>query len=255
MDFVSWMSNPEAWLTLLTLTVLEIVLGIDNIIFLTILVAKVPKHLQNRTRQFGLALAMITRILLLLSITWVMRLTEPLFTLGGIALSGRDLILLGGGIFLIYKSIQEIYGETDGEAEHHHETSTASNVQKGVLGIVLQIAIIDIVFSLDSVITAVGLSQDLPVMILAVVASVGVMLFAAKPIGDFVERHPSIKMLALAFLVLVGVFLIAEGLEIHVSKHYLYAAMGFSFVVELLNIRVRSKAARLARKQGPSSVT
>ncbi len=248
MDFVSWMSNPEAWLTLLTLTVLEIVLGIDNIIFLTILVAKVPKHLQQRTRSFGLALAMITRILLLLSITWVMRLTEPLFSLGGIELSGRDLILLGGGLFLVYKSITEIYGETDG-TEAHHETHTASNVQKGVLGIVLQIAIIDIVFSLDSVITAVGLSQDLPVMILAVVASVGVMLFAAKPIGDFVERHPSIKMLALAFLVLVGVFLIAEGLEIHVSKHYLYAAMGFSFIVELLNIRVRGKATRLARKQ------
>ncbi|AXI01446.1 TerC family protein [Aquirhabdus parva] len=248
MDFFSWMSNPEAWVTLATLTVLEIVLGIDNIIFLTILVAKVPKHLQNRTRVFGLALAMITRILLLLSISWVMRLTEPLFAILDHNISGRDLILILGGLFLIYKSIVEIYEETDGE-EEHNELTTSDAVQKGVFAIVIQIAIIDIVFSLDSVITAVGLSNDIPVMVLAVVASVLVMMFAAKPIGDFVERHPSIKMLALTFLVLVGGFLVIEGLGLHLEKGYLYGAMGFSLLVELLNIRRRGKTARHHRKQ------
>lgn len=248
MDFMSWMSNPEAWVTLATLTVLEIVLGIDNIIFLTILVAKVPKHLQQRTRLFGLALAMVTRILLLLSISWVMRLTEPLFELFGHGFSGRDLILIVGGLFLVYKSIAEIYEETDGEVEQE-DASLRETVEKGVLTIVIQIAIIDIVFSLDSVITAVGLSNQIPVMVLAVVASVLVMMFAAKPIGDFVEQHPSIKILALAFLVMVGAVLIVDGCGIHMHKGYLYAAMGFSLAVELLNIRSRGKALRHAKKQ------
>lgn len=248
MDFMSWMSNPEAWVTLATLTVLEIVLGIDNIIFLTILVAKAPKHLQQRTRFFGLALAMVTRIMLLLSISWVMRLTEPLFTIATHGFSGRDLILIGGGLFLVYKSIIEIYEETDGEAEPEAELSSREVAQKSVLAIVIQIAIIDIVFSLDSVITAVGLSNDISVMVLAVVASVFVMMFAAKPIGEFVDRHASIKILALAFLVAVGAVLIVEGCGVHVTKDYLYAAMGFSLIVELLNIRSRGKAERHLRK-------
>lgn len=248
MDFISWMSNPEAWVTLATLTVLEIVLGIDNIIFLTILVAKVPKRLQQRTRLFGLALAMVTRIMLLLSISWVMRLTEPLFTLAAHGFSGRDLILIGGGLFLVYKSVVEIYSETDGKAEPETELGARETAEKGVLAVVIQIAIIDIVFSLDSVITAVGLSNDIPVMVLAVVASVFVMMFAAKPIGDFVEQHPSIKILALAFLVMVGAVLIVDGCGIHMHKGYLYAAMGFSLAVELLNIRSRGKAARHAKQ-------
>ena len=254
MDFMSWMSNPEAWVTLATLTVLEIVLGIDNIIFLTILVAKVPKHLQQRTRLFGLALAMVTRILLLLSISWVMRLTEPLFVVAAHGFSGRDLILIGGGLFLVYKSIVEIYSETDGIAEHETELSARETAEKGVLAIVIQIAIIDIVFSLDSVITAVGLSNQIPVMVLAVVASVLVMMFAAKPIGDFVDEHPSIKILALAFLVMVGFVLIVDGCGFHMPKGYLYTAMGFSLAVELLNIRARGKAARHAKKYPQSQV-
>jgi len=247
MDFFSWMSNPESWVTLVTLTMLEIVLGIDNIIFLTILVAKVPKHLQNRTRLFGLGLAMGTRVLLLFSIAWVMRLTEPMFSLLGQGFSGRDLILIGGGLFLIYKSCTEIWAETDGTT-HSHGPDVKDAVQKSVFAIVVQIAIIDIVFSLDSVITAVGLSNELPVMILAVMASVLVMMFMAKPIGEFVERHSSIKIMALAFLVLVGGVLIVEGFGVHVDKNCIYAAMGFALLVELLNIRARGKAARHVKK-------
>ncbi len=250
MDFLSWINDPEAWVTLLTLTILEIVLGIDNIIFLTILVAKAPQHLQQRTRMFGLALAMMTRIMLLLSISWVMRLTEPLFTLLGHGFSGRDLILIAGGLFLVYKSTIEIYEETDGEIEHKDPT-LRETAEKSVLAIVIQIAIIDIVFSLDSVITAVGLSNQIVVMVLAVVASVFVMMFAAKPIGEFVERHSSIKVLALAFLVMVGAVLIVEGCGVHVVKDYLYAAMGFSLIVELLNIRSRGKALRHEQKSAP----
>jgi predicted tellurium resistance membrane protein TerC len=243
MDFLSWINDPEAWVTLLTLTILEIVLGIDNIIFLTILVAKVPQHLQQRTRMFGLALAMVTRIMLLLSISWVMRLTDLLLTLVGHGFSGRDLILIAGGLFLVYKSSIEIFEETDGEIEHE-DPSLRESVEKGVLSIVIQIAIIDIVFSLDSVITAVGLSNQIGVMVLAVVASVAVMMFAAKPIGEFVERHVSIKIMALAFLIMVGAVLIIEGFGVHVVKDYLYAAMGFSLIVELLNIRNRGKGLR-----------
>jgi len=254
MDFISWMSNPEAWVTLVTLTILEIVLGIDNIIFLTILVAKVPKRLQHRTRLFGLGLAMVTRIMLLLSISWVMRLTQPLFEVLAHGFSGRDLILIGGGLFLLYKSIGEIYSETDGKVEHESELSLRETAEKGVLAIVVQIAIIDIVFSLDSVITAVGLSNDIPVMVLAVVASVLVMMFAAKPIGDLVEKHPSIKLLALAFLVLVGIVLIVDGFGVHLPKGYLYTAMGFSLMVELLNIRRRGKARRHTKKYPQTDV-
>ncbi len=247
MDFISWISDPQAWVTLITLTILEVVLGIDNIIFLTILVAKVPQRLQQRTRIFGLALAMITRILLLFSITWVMRLTEPLLTVLGHAFTGRDAILLGGGLFLIYKSAVEIFEETDGKIIKD-ELTLRETAEKGVFGIVIQIAIIDIVFSLDSVITAVGLTDKIEIMVIAVMTSVAVMMFAAKPIGDFVERHPSIKVLALAFLFMVGLVLVIEGCGIHVTKNYLYAAMGFSLFVEILNIRVRGKALRQEKK-------
>lgn len=212
------------------------------------MVAKVPKRLQHRTRLFGLGLAMVTRILLLLSISWVMRLTEPLFAISAHGFSGRDLILIGGGLFLLYKSVVEIYSETDGKIEHQDALSVRETAEKGVLAVVIQIAIIDIVFSLDSVITAVGLSNDIPVMVLAVVAAVLVMMFAAKPIGDFVEQHPSIKILALAFLVLVGIVLIVDGFGFHMPKGYLYAAMGFSLAVELLNIRSRGKPLRQLKK-------
>jgi predicted tellurium resistance membrane protein TerC len=248
MEWFDWVSNPQAWVTLATLTVLEIVLGIDNIIFLTILVAKVPKAHQQRTRLFGLGLAMVTRILLLLSIAWVMRLTNPIFTMMNHPFSGRDLILIFGGLFLLYKSATEIYNDVEADADDTPEADVREAAQKGMLVIVMQIAVIDIVFSLDSVITAVGLSNEIMVMVLAVMASVGVMMFAAKSIGDFVERHPSIKMLALSFLIMVGTILIIDGFGIHVPKGYLYAAMGFSLAVEALNIRLRSKEARLARK-------
>lgn len=249
MEWFEWVNNPQAWVTLITLTILEIVLGIDNIIFLTILVSKVPKEHQQRTRLFGLALAMVTRVLLLLSIAWVMKLTTPLFEIMNHPFSGRDLILIFGGLFLLYKSATEIYDNVEADEDDTPEADVRDAAQKGMMVIVLQIAIIDIVFSLDSVITAVGLSQDIPVMVIAVMAAVGVMMFAAKTIGDFVERHPSIKMLALAFLIMVGTILIVDGFGIHVPKGYLYAAMGFSLAVEALNIRLRSKPDRLQRRR------
>lgn len=237
---LEWIADPQAWITLATLSLLEIVLGIDNIIFLTILVNKVEPARRNSARIFGLALAMLTRIGLLLSITWVMRLTEPLFTVVDFAVTGRDLILIGGGIFLIWKSLIEIIETVSTGGGSHEATSTADVVRANFVSIILQIAVIDIVFSLDSVITAVGLAQDVSIMVIAIIISVGVMMFAAKPIGDFVDAQPSIKVLALAFLVLVGGVLIAEGLGLHFSKTYIYVAMGFSLLVELLNIRMRS---------------
>jgi predicted tellurium resistance membrane protein TerC len=236
-----WIMDPQAWVTLVTLTFLEIVLGIDNIIFLTILVNKVEKAHRQTTRLFGLALAMISRILLLLSLTWVMRLTEPLFVLFAHAVSGRDLILIGGGLFLLWKSATEIFESV--EANGHDEASPALSakpaVHANVTSIILQIAVIDIVFSLDSVITAVGLSQNIEVMVIAIMASVFVMMFAAKAIGEFVDAHPSIKILALSFLVLIGTVLIADGFGIHVPKPYIYFSMAFSLGVEMLNIRRR----------------
>jgi predicted tellurium resistance membrane protein TerC len=230
-----WIADPHAWIALATLTALEIVLGIDNIIFLAVLVGRLPQARRNLARRLGLGLAMLTRILLLLSITWIMQLTEPLFTIGQ-EISGRDLILIGGGLFLLWKSVQEIHNSLEGDAEEEHEPSAAS---AGFASVLIQIAIIDIVFSLDSVITAVGLADDVMVMILAIIISVAVMMFAARPIGEFVDAHPTIKMLALSFLVLVGVTLIVEGFEVHVPKGYIYFAMAFSFVVEMLNIRLR----------------
>ena len=227
--------SPEIWVAFFTLTILEIVLGIDNIIFISILVGRLPKEQQAKGRLFGLALAMITRILLLLSITWVMRLEADLFTLMGQGISGRDLILLGGGLFLLYKSSQEIWQSLEGEEEEQHQAGGKASL----MSIILQIAVIDIVFSLDSVITAVGLVQNVPVMVAAIVIAVIVMMLSSGSISDFIDRHPSVKMLALSFLTVVGTVLIAEAFEVHVPKGYIYFAMAFSLGVEALNIRLR----------------
>ncbi|MEN8180332.1 MAG: TerC family protein [Pseudomonadota bacterium] len=234
---MEWIASPEAWLALLTLTALEIVLGIDNIIFISILVGRLPEHQRQRARMQGLALAMLTRIALLLSLAWVMRLTDPIFTLLEQAISGRDLILIGGGLFLLYKSSQEMYENLEGEEEEHTQTKAVTSYA-ALMG---QIAIVDIIFSLDSVITAVGMAKHVPVMVLAIIIAVGVMMFAAKAIGDFVDKHPSIKMLALSFLILVGVALIGEGLEMHIPKGYIYFAMAFSLGVEMMNIKMRKR--------------
>jgi predicted tellurium resistance membrane protein TerC len=234
---MEWLTNPEAWIALITLTALEIVLGIDNIIFISILVGRLPEHQRYRGRVLGLGFAMMTRILLLLSITWVMRLTEPLFGVMDTEISGRDLILIGGGLFLLWKSTMEIHESLEGAGEERTAKALA-----GFAATIAQIAVIDIIFSLDSVITAVGLASDVAVMVIAIMAAVGVMMFASKAIGEFVDRHPTIKVLALSFLVVIGVALIAEGFDWHVPRGYIYFAMAFSTVVEMLNIRVRKKA-------------
>jgi predicted tellurium resistance membrane protein TerC len=238
-----WLADPNAWIALATLTALEIVLGVDNIIFISILVGRLPPEKRDLARRLGLSLAMGTRILLLLSLAWIMRLTEPLFSTFGHAWSGRDMILIGGGLFLLWKSVHEIHGSLEGEDDTKDgDGNTVSRAAKvSFVGILVQIAIIDIVFSLDSVITAVGLADDVMVMVIAIVAAVGVMMFAAKPIGEFVDTHPTIKILALAFLVLVGATLVAEGFGTHVPKGYIYFAMAFSFAVEMVNIRMRKK--------------
>ena len=246
-----WIYLPEAWVALLTLTALEIVLGIDNIIFISILVGRLPEHQRQRARIQGLALAMITRILLLLSLAWVMRLTTPLFTVLTQDISGRDLILLGGGLFLLYKSTQEIWENMEGpQFEESHEPKAVRSYA-AVLG---QIAVVDIIFSLDSVITAVGMAKHVPVMVLAIIIAVGVMMLSAKSIGEFVDRHPSVKMLALSFLILVGVALIGEGLDMHIPKGYIYFAMAFSVTVEMINIRVRRKLPEPVHLHKPSTV-
>ncbi|MDJ0864102.1 MAG: TerC family protein [Gammaproteobacteria bacterium] len=242
-----WIASPEAWIALVTLTALEIVLGIDNIIFISIVVGRLPPEIRNRARIQGLAFAMITRILLLLSLAWMMRLTAPLFTVFEYAISGRDLILILGGMFLLWKSTQEIWESLEGQEEGEHQVKVSSKYWM-VLG---QIAIIDIVFSLDSVITAVGMAKHVPVMVIAIMIAVGVMMFAARSIGEFVDAHPSIKMLALSFLILVGVALIGEGLEMHIPKGYIYFAMAFSLLVEMLNIRMRKKRAKPVILHGP----
>jgi predicted tellurium resistance membrane protein TerC len=229
--------SPEAWIALATLTALEIVLGIDNIIFITILVGRLPEQQRQKARVFGLGLAMLTRILLLLSLTWVMGLTKPLLTLLGFEISGRDIILVGGGLFLIVKSTLEIHHSLEG-VDNVARPATAPGQFAATL---VQIALIDIIFSLDSVITAVGLVRQLPVMILAIVIAVGVMMFCARAIGDFVDRHPTLKMLALSFLILVGVALVAEGGELHIPRGYIYFAMAFSVCVEMLNIKAHRK--------------
>jgi predicted tellurium resistance membrane protein TerC len=234
---LGWATSIEGWIALATLTVLEIVLGIDNIIFISILAGKLPQADRARARRLGLSLAMIIRILLLLSITWVMSLTAPLFAVFGQDVSGRDLILVLGGLFLLGKSTLEIHEKLEGVEGHG-----SAKVAASFLSVIVQILLLDIVFSLDSVITAVGMAEDVAVMILAVVIAVVVMLFSAGAISDFVDRHPTVKILALSFLLLIGVSLIAEGFDQHIPKGYIYFAMAFSVFVEMINLRVRAKA-------------
>ncbi len=229
-----WIYSPEAWVALATLMALEIVLGIDNIIFISILVAKLPPERRDSARRIGLGLAMLSRLLLLFSLAWVIGLTEPWFSVFGYDISGRDFVLIVGGFFLLAKSTHEIHDSLEGGGEVN-----AAKAATGYLAILLQIMLLDVVFSLDSVITAVGLVEHLSIMVIAVVASVVVMLFAAKPIGEFVDQHPTVKVLALSFLMLIGFTLIAEGLDVHVPKGYIYFAMAFSVCVELINLRVR----------------
>jgi len=243
---MEFLSSPEAWISLLTLTILEIVLGIDNIVFISILAGKLPADQQKRARTIGLGLAMITRVLLLFSLSWVMRLTAPLFNIGDLigvtnaswleklAISGRDLILITGGLFLIYKSTHEIHNKLEGE----DEASVKGKVHS-FSGIIIQILILDIVFSLDSVITAVGMADHIEIMIAAVVIAVAIMMVSASGISNFVNNHPTVKMLALSFLLLIGVSLLAEGLDQHIPKGYIYFAMAFSVLVEMLNLKMK----------------
>jgi predicted tellurium resistance membrane protein TerC len=232
---VEWITSPEIWIALLTLTMLEVVLGIDNVVFISILAGKLPGEQQQRARTVGLALAMITRILLLLSISVIIRLTEPIFTILEEDFSGRDLILLAGGLFLLGKSTFEIHEKLEG-----HEGHTSVRVPPSFAAVIVQIIILDVVFSLDSVITAVGTAEHVEVMIAAVVIAVLVMLVSAGPISAFVERHPTVKMLALSFLLLIGMSLVAESLDQHIPKGYIYFAMAFSVFVEILNLRLRT---------------
>jgi predicted tellurium resistance membrane protein TerC len=236
---MEWLADPHAWIGLLTLTALEIVLGIDNVIFISILAAKLPKAKQNQARQTGLALAMVMRILLLLSLTWIMGLTKPLLTVAwfGFELTGRAIILIAGGLFLIAKSTREIHNKLEHEDEDGFVRAAPS-----FTSVLIQILLLDIVFSLDSVITAVGMVDQIGVMIAAVVLAVVVMMFSAKTISGFVERHPTLKMLALSFLLLIGVNLIGDGLGFHIPKGYTYFAMGFSVMVEILNLKMKKKA-------------
>ena len=227
-------TNPQAWIALVTLTALEIVLGIDNIIFISVLVGRLPSHSRNQARTLGLFFAMLSRILLLLTLTWIMTLTKPLFSILSQQFSGRDLILILGGLFLLAKSTHEIHGSLEGKTDTAGKAVTVSFVS-----VLIQITILDIIFSLDSVITAVGLAEHIQVMILAIIIAVGVMMISAKMIGAFVDSHPTIKMLALSFLILVGVSLFAEGFGLHIPKGYIYFAMAFSFSVEILNLRIR----------------
>lgn len=236
---MEWLTDPQAWIALATLTALEVVLGIDNIIFISILVGRLPEQTRNRARVLGLGLAMGARLVLLFSLTWIMGLTEPFFSVFGMGVSGRDIILIGGGLFLLWKSVHEIHKSLEGEEAH--ETAGAPATFGATL---VQIALIDVVFSFDSVITAVGLVDEIGVMVVAIIVAVLLMMVAARPIGEFVETHPTIKMLALSFLILVGFALMAEGFELHIPKGYIYFAMAFSVSVEMLNLRVRARAAR-----------
>jgi len=247
--------DPNLWIAFAMLTALEIVLGVDNIIFISILVGRLPAHMRDKGRRLGLGFAMVTRLALLMSLSWVMGLTADLFTVAGQAISGRDLVLLLGGLFLLYKASHEIFIEVEAREQGGPPVADSAAARaagaKLFWGVIAQIAVIDIVFSLDSVITAVGMVDQLPVMMAAVIASVGLMLFAAKPIGEFVDNHPSVKVLALAFLVMVGMALTAEAFDAHVPKGYIYAAMAFSLAVEALNIRARAKR----RANAPASTT
>jgi predicted tellurium resistance membrane protein TerC len=241
------LTDPAAWLSFVTLAVLEIVLGIDNIIFLSILSSRLPKAQQPRARVLGLGFAMLTRIALLFSITWLIGLTAPIFSIGFLdqEISGRDLILLAGGLFLLAKSVSEIHGSLEGAEETRQVSAKAS-----FLLVILQIGVLDIVFSLDSVFTAIGLAQHIEIMVAAIVLAVLVMMFLAGPLNDFIERHPTIKILALSFLILVGVALVTDAFDVHIPRGYLYFAMAFSVAVEMVNIRMRRKAPPLALR-GP----
>ena len=231
------LTNPEIWISLLTLTVLEIVLGIDNIVFISVLTSRLPREQQARGRRIGLGLALIMRILLLLTLSWVIGLTAPLFTLVGMEFSGRDIILIGGGLFLLAKATTEIHEGLEGGGHKQGEIPKSISFR----GVLIQIALLDIVFSLDSVITAVGMADEILVMIAAVVIAIGVMLLAAEPLSKFVEEHPTVKMLALSFLLLIGMSLVADGFDVHIPKGYIYFAMGFSVFVEMLNLRIRGR--------------
>jgi predicted tellurium resistance membrane protein TerC len=236
---MDWLTSPEAWIALLTLTTLEIVLGIDNIIFIAILADRLPADQRAKARKTGLSLAIGTRILLLTSIVWIMRLTAPLFSVFGHAVSGRDLILIVGGVFLLFKSTREIHHKLEGD----EATRNSAGRTVTFASVITQITLLDVVFSLDSVITAVGVADDLAVMIIAVLVAGGFMIAAASPVSAFVSRHPTVKMLALSFLLLIGMTLIAEGMGQHIPKGYVYFAMGFSIFVEMLNLRVKAKRA------------
>jgi predicted tellurium resistance membrane protein TerC len=231
---MDWLTQPETWIAFLTLVVLELVLGVDNVIFISILASKLPQDQQKRARTTGILLAVITRVLLLLSLSWIIGLTEPLFSIAGFEISGRDLVLLAGGLFLLWKSVHEIHQKLEGE-----EGQSSAKVQAAFWSVIIQIMLLDIVFSLDSVITAVGMVDHIAIMIAAVVIAAIVMVFTSTPLGDFVERHPTVKMLALSFLLLIGFTLIVEGLHQHIPKGYIYFAMGFSVFVEMLNLRLR----------------
>jgi predicted tellurium resistance membrane protein TerC len=231
---MEWLSDPSIWIAFATLTVLELVLGIDNIVFISILAGKLPPEQQARARYIGLGLALVMRVILLFSLSWVIGLTAPIFTVFGQEISGRDLVLLIGGLFLIAKSTHEIHGSLEGEEGHK-----SAKVYASFAGVLVQIALLDIVFSLDSVITAVGMVDRIEIMIAAVVVSIVFMMAFAKPIGEFVQKHPTVKMLALSFLLLIGVTLIAEGFDQHIPKGYIYFAMAFSVLVEVLNMRLR----------------
>jgi len=248
LDF-SWISSPEAWVAMATLTVMEIVLGIDNIVFISILVDKLPVEERPRARFLGLGFAMLTRILLLASISWVIQLKEPIFSAFAHEFSGKDLVLVCGGLFLLYKATVEIHHKVEGYEEEDGQAKKPT--AKAALGAILvQIAILDIVFSLDSVITAVGMVDHITVMVSAVLISVGFMMFFASAVSDFISEHPTVKMLALSFLLLIGTTLVAEGFHMHFSKNYVYFAMAFSVLVEFLNIRMKNKAEKDARPEG-----
>jgi predicted tellurium resistance membrane protein TerC len=243
---MDWLSDPQVWVSLLTLTVMEIVLGIDNLVFLSILVARLAPEHQPIARQIGLGLALGLRLALLAAIAWIMRLTEPVFVLAGWSFSWRDLILIAGGLYLVYKGTGEIHERIEGGGEHESPRGTGVSL----IGTIVQIALLDIVFSLDSVIMAFGMASQLPVMMAAVIIAVGVMMLASAPVAGFVNRHPTVKMLALSFLLLIGMTLIADGFGAHVPRGYIYAAIGFSLLVELLNQLAGSRRRRLRSSAG-----
>jgi predicted tellurium resistance membrane protein TerC len=245
---MDWITDPQAWVGFATLTVLEIVLGIDNVIFISILAGRLPREQQGRARSIGLLLAMLTRIALLFSLSWIIQLTAPLFTVLGQEISGRDLVLLIGGLFLLAKSTHEIHERLEGE-----EGEASGRVAPSLLSVLIQIMLLDIVFSLDSVITAVGMVDELGVMVTAVMVAVAFMMLFAKPISEFVDRHPTVKMLALSFLLLIGVSLIAESFDQHIPKGYIYFAMAFSVLVEMLNLRARKGKAGVVKLRQPYS--